>query len=79
MGGIERQSGASLRARTAPSQRGASGELADLAADLAGAVARDGHLVVEPVSRHHLHGALEHKPGRRLSLANVVDDLAGRE
>ena len=39
MGGIERQSGAALRAGAARGERGATGQLAELAADLAGAVA----------------------------------------
>ena len=79
MGGIERQCGAALRARPARGQRGATGQLAEFAADLAGAVAGDRHFMVEPVATHHLDAALEHQPGWGGSLADVEHDLAGRE
>ena len=60
-------------------ERAASGELADLAGELADAERGDRRLVVEPVAPDDLDRALEHQPGRRVPLADVVDALAGRE
>jgi hypothetical protein len=75
MGGIEGQSGATLWAGPARGQRGAAGKLAELAGDVTGAVGGDSDLLVEPVPAHHLDGAREHQPGRRLALADGEDDL----
>ena len=79
MGGIERQSGAALRARPARCKRGATGQLAEFAADLAGAVAGDRHFTVEAVATYHVDAALEHQPSWGGSLADVEHDFAGRE
>ena len=57
----------------------AAGKLAELAADLADAMGRDRHLVVEPVPARDLDRALEHEPGRRRPLADLEDHLARRE
>jgi hypothetical protein len=42
-----------------PGERGTTGQLAKLAADLVGAVAGDRHFTVEAVATHHLDAALE--------------------
>ena len=44
-----------------------------------GAVGGNGDLVVEPVLANHLDGSLEHEPGRRVSLAHLVNHLPGCE
>jgi hypothetical protein len=79
MGGIEGQSGATVRAGAARGQGGAAGELADLAGDVADAVGGDRDLPVEPVAADDLDAAREHQPGRRLALADLEHDRAGGE
>ncbi len=76
---IERQRGASVVARDTAGKRGTTGKLADLSAELAGAVDRDRDFVAQPIATVDRDGALQDQPGRRMLVADREDrDARGK-
>jgi hypothetical protein len=79
MRGIEGQRRATLGAGSAAGQHPPAGKLIHLAGDLAHVMRCDWCLSIEGVPTHDVDRAFQHEPGRRVSLADVEHDLAGRK
>ena len=77
MRGVERQRGAAFGAGAAGGDVCRARQLAQLAGDLPGAMHGDRGLALEAVAPHGLDRALEHEPGGRMALADIVERLAG--
>src|SRR6202051_4794392 len=68
-----------MGARTAGGNRGATGELTDLAGELASAMRDDRGLGAEAVAPDHVDRAVEHEPCRCALLPDRIDDLSRSE
>jgi hypothetical protein len=79
MSGIKRQRAASLRTRATRGDRGTSGKLIDLAAELPGTIRGDRHLGTKSGPAKDLDRSLQHQPGRNFLLTDFVDHLSSRE
>ena len=76
---VEWQRRAAVRPGAARGERAAAGQFAHLAGELADAHARDLGLGVEAVAARDDDVAIEHQPGRGMTLAHAEDRLARLE